>query len=177
MNKWISWTWVLAAYSVVFVFIQNIWFICLFLSSLHMNCEISAFGGVGIASSDIMSYQMYILIENMGRGLHVKQCSNHLIWLYSGLSAATGLEVDQITYERKILIFTHFSHGIQCLYLFFILSFLHCLSCLSSLALCCLILYWYLCCALALLWRLLVEPGGARESHDTWGREWYWILK
>ena len=65
--------------------------------------------GVGIASSDIMSYQMCIVLfkkkitkrkkKKKGGGGAGKQCSNCLICLclYSGLCAATGLEVDQMT--------------------------------------------------------------------------------
>lgn len=155
-------------------------------------------GGVGIASSDIMSYQMCIVLfikkknkekNQEGRGVHVNQCSNCLIcWcLYSGFWAAGDLKVDQIMKEWKKNLPVFFTFLAQYKVLLFLLSFLTFLYSMSELPffsrsqLFPFILYWYSCCALALLWCLLVEPvtptpGGEQKGTELWSKDRFFFV-
>lgn len=88
--------------SILWLFLR---FVSLFFLSLQNTWIVTSvlLGGVGIASSDILSSDVhsnfFFRNKNSG-GMHVNQCSN-CSCLYSGLCAARGLEVDQITKEQK----------------------------------------------------------------------------
>lgn len=117
--------------------------------------------------------------------MHAIQCS--ICHFFSGFCSAGSLEIDQITKqekEKEKYKFLHFSCGIRCLYqiLSCFFSLLHVqVAFIFMLSVVPFFVLYYLCCALALLWCLLVEPasttcGGERRGTKLWSKERFFVI-